>query len=125
MKSRGIFTKSEWGLLILTAIFLCLLFALLSRELPGPSQADYSIVIRSEMTEVTPEPEGPLNINTADAEQLDTLYGIGPVLAERIIQYRQENGPFTSVEELLEVKGIGTSILEEIEDLITTEEEQK
>lgn len=124
MKSRGILTKSEWGLLILTAIFLCLLFALLSHELPAPSEADYTISIRSETVDATPEPEGPLNINTATAEQLDALYGIGPVLAQRIIQYRQENGPFTSVEELLEVKGIGPSVLEKIEDLITTEEEQ-
>ena len=117
-------TKSEWGLLALTAIFLCLLFAVLLLERPGLSQADYTIAVRAETADATPEPEGPLNINTATAEQLDELYGIGPVLAERILQYRRENGPFTSVEELLEVKGIGASVLEEIVDLITVEEDQ-
>ena len=56
--------------------------------------------------------------------ELDEVYGIGPVLAERILQYRRENGAFTSVEELLEVEGIGPSVLEEIVDLITVEEDQ-
>ena len=56
---------------------------------------------------------GMVNINTADAETLQQdLVGIGQVKAKAIIDYREANGPFTSVDELLEVKGIGASIFE-------------
>lgn len=55
-----------------------------------------------------------LDLNTATKEQLDTLPGIGPVKAEAIIKYRAEKGPFTSVEQLKEVNGIGEKILQSI-----------
>lgn len=60
-----------------------------------------------------------LDINTADARELQDLPGIGPVLAERIISYRQQSGPFRSVEQLTEVEGIGDSTLERIMPLVT------
>ncbi len=66
--------------------------------------------------------EGPLNINTATAEELEELPGIGPELARRIIAYREEHGPFKSVEDLLNVKGIGPATLQKIRDLITVGE---
>ena len=70
------------------------------------------------------QPEScPLNINTATADQLETLDGIGQVLAQRIVDYRNANGPFASVDDLLEVNGIGPGILETIRPQITTEEE--
>lgn len=70
------------------------------------------------------EPQsGPLNINTATAAQLETLDGIGQVLAQRIVDYRNANGPFASVDDLLEVNGIGPGILETIRPQITIEEE--
>lgn len=53
-----------------------------------------------------------VNINTADATLLETLNGIGPSLAERIIAHREERGPFTSIDQLLEVSGIGHATLE-------------
>ena len=52
---------------------------------------------------------GPVNINTATASQLDALPGIGPVMAARIITYREKNGPFKSVEDLRKVSGMGAS----------------
>jgi competence protein ComEA len=62
---------------------------------------------------------GLVNVNTAAAEELETLPGIGEVLAATIIQYREEHGPFTSVDQLLDVSGIGEVTLEEIRDLVT------
>jgi competence protein ComEA len=56
----------------------------------------------------------PVNLNSATAEQLDTLPGIGPVTAQAILTWRTENGPFTSVDELLEVSGIGDATLADI-----------
>jgi competence protein ComEA len=58
-------------------------------------------------TAATTEPDVPLNLNTATLEQLDELDGIGPATAQSILDYREEHGGFSSVEELGEVPGIG------------------
>jgi competence protein ComEA len=66
-----------------------------------------------------PPGDGRVNLNSADLAQLDTLPRIGPALAERIIQWREANGRFTSVEDLLAVPGIGDKMLEALRDLVT------
>ena len=63
----------------------------------------------------------PLNINTATIPELDELPGIGPVLAQRIVDYRTTCGGYKAVEELLKVNGIGDAKLMEIIELITVE----
>ena len=63
--------------------------------------------------------QGKININTATEEELDTLPGIGPSTASKIIDYRKENGKFKSVEEIKEVSGIGDAKYEKIKKLIT------
>ncbi len=60
-----------------------------------------------------------ININTAGREQLESLPGIGAVKAQSIINYRLQNGPFQSIDNLLEVSGIGDKTLEGIKELIT------
>lgn len=60
-----------------------------------------------------------VNLNTADASTLDTLPRVGPALAARIIRWREENGAFTSVDDLLSVSGIGEKMLEALRDLVT------
>jgi competence protein ComEA len=60
-----------------------------------------------------------INLNLATAEDLESLPGIGEVLAQRILEHRESNGPFTSVDQLLEVSGIGEARLEDIRDEVT------
>lgn len=60
-----------------------------------------------------------ININTASQTELESLPGIGPTLAQRIIEYRKENGPFQRIEDIMEVQGIGEATFERIKDHIT------
>jgi competence protein ComEA len=62
-------------------------------------------------------PQGPVHLNTATLEDLDALPGVGPVTAQKILDYRQEHGAFSSVDELDAVPGIGPARLEELRDL--------
>ena len=74
--------------------------------------------------ETATEPEGMasrVNLNTADAAALESLPGIGPALAQRIIDYRMANGPFQTTAEIQDVRGIGAGIYEKIKDSITVE----
>ena len=61
---------------------------------------------------------GPVHLSTATLEQLDSLPGIGPVTAQKILDYRQKHGAFTSVDELDAVPGIGPARLEQLKDLV-------
>jgi competence protein ComEA len=63
-------------------------------------------------------PAAPVDLNTATAEQLDSLPGVGPATAEAILAHREAHGPFTSVEQLLDVRGIGEAKLESLRDLV-------
>ncbi|NEB79058.1 helix-hairpin-helix domain-containing protein, partial [Streptomyces sp. SID14478] len=63
-------------------------------------------------------PAGPVGLNAATLEQLDTLPGVGPVLAQHIIDYRTEHGGFRSVDELREVNGIGDRRFEDLQNLV-------
>jgi competence protein ComEA len=69
-------------------------------------------------TPALPTENGKINLNTATREELETLPGIGPVLAQRIIDYREAHGPYQSVDDLLNVEGIGPSLLGKIRDLV-------
>lgn len=64
-------------------------------------------------------PGGPVNLNTATSAQLEELPGVGPVTAASILEWRDEHGHFSSVEELLEVSGIGEATLADLRDLVT------
>jgi competence protein ComEA len=62
---------------------------------------------------------GPVNINSATAEQLDVLPGVGPTTAASIISHRQQHGPFQTVEQLADVRGIGPAKLDALRGLVT------
>jgi len=64
---------------------------------------------------------GLVNINTASAEELESLPGIGPALAGRILAYRDQHGPFSTIEELMNVSGIGERTLESLRLLVTVD----
>jgi competence protein ComEA len=64
-------------------------------------------------------PAGPLNINTAEAQALIDLPGIGPALAARIIAHRERHGPFANIDQLVAIQGIGPTSLNEFRHLIT------
>lgn len=64
-------------------------------------------------------PAGKVSLNQATLQQLDTLPGVGPVLAQRIVDYRDEHGGFRSVDELRQVDGIGPARYEQLKDLVT------
>jgi competence protein ComEA len=63
-------------------------------------------------------PAGPVHLNTATLEQLDALPGVGPVTAQKILDYRQQHGAFSSVDELDAVSGIGPARLEQLKGLV-------
>ena len=71
------------------------------------------------VTAETPSNAELININTASATELDTLPGIGPTTAQKIIDYRQKNGPFVNTQDIINVSGIGPGTYENIKNLIT------
>jgi competence protein ComEA len=75
-------------------------------------------------TEQISATEGPLlvNLNSASVAELDQLPGIGPVLGERIVAYRERNGPFSSLDEVVNVEGISTRLLDDLRPYITLDD---
>lgn len=68
-----------------------------------------------------PTPKGAVNVNTASSEQLQLLPGVGPALAERIIAFREANGPFEKPDELVAVRGIGEKSLAKLRPYVITD----
>ena len=96
---------------MMTMMMLALAFAATSAEAqtaraPGAPKATASV-------------ESPVNLNTATSAQLETLPGIGAAAAKRIVEYRQKNGAFKKIEELMNVKGIGEKSFLKLKPLIT------
>ena len=70
-------------------------------------------------TGATATAAAPVNLNTATAEQLATIPGVGPKMAERIIDYRQKNGGFKKVEDLMNVSGVGEKSFLKLKPLVS------
>lgn len=122
MKTRRKIAPGEWALLGLTGLFLCLLLGLFLHDraaLAGPAAVETERSVPQEA--VRPDP---VNLNAADAEALTALPGIGEELAGRIVQYREEHGPFEAVEDLTNVPGIGQGKLAALEGFVTVEDSE-
>lgn len=78
-----------------------------------------NVIIEDSNTSTQKGGSAKVNINTANQSELDRLPGIGPSLAERIIEYREENGNFKNIEDLQNVKGIGDAKFADIKDKVT------
>lgn len=91
----------------------------LARTLDDGEQLSVPRVGEAPSEPVAPPSDGRVDLNSADAALLETLPRIGPALAERIIAWREDNGGFTSIEDLLAVPGIGDRMLESLRDLVT------
>ena len=113
-------SKTEWLMLALTVVFLAALTLLWLKAADTAEGTDYTITVTYRESErVTPDAPAPININTASPEELETLPGIGPALAERIVAHREEHGLFRSIDDLMKVSGIGQSVLSDFRDLVT------
>ena len=108
----------------LTVLFAVSLVFLHKTAYEGASHGNYTVTTQDKTDEITAPTRVLVNVNTADAAELETLTGIGPSLAQAIIDYRAEHGDFTAAEELLLVKGIGEAKLEGFRAQITFTEEE-
>ncbi|MDR1651745.1 MAG: helix-hairpin-helix domain-containing protein, partial [Synergistaceae bacterium] len=86
---------------------------------PDPSGASGAGAVSYPRRESRADDKNKIDINRADASQLNTLPGIGPKLSAAIVGYREANGPFESVDDLRNVRGIGEKRLEAIRELVT------
>ncbi len=84
-----------------------------------PSVSEKEADTGSEHRSGIDDKSGSININTADADELQSIPGIGPVTAEKIIDYRKTNGPFTNIEDLKLINGIGDKTFEKMKDKVS------
>lgn len=122
MLKNGI-KRGKTAAAVLSIIFtaVCIVYALVPGSTARAAAAEELMQggdeQRAVYTEVTPGKT--VCINTADEQQLQMLPGIGPTLAERIVAYRQDNGDFAQIEDIMNVKGIGPGRFEAIRELIS------
>ena len=120
--------KYLWIMIGITCMFLCALLGIfIGRNTSGNYISINSAINVTDQTESNDNADGRMDINTASLQQLQLLPGIGETLAQRIIDYRTENGDFATVEDLMKVSGIGERKFEALKPYVkigaTTQED--
>ena len=109
--------KPLWIFIGITVIFVCILIGIFV----GRRTAGAYIPVAEAQKAIAEDKagfDGQIDINAATSAQLQLIPGIGPSIAQRIIDYRTENGNFTAIEDLLKIKGIGTKTFEQMKPYI-------
>ena len=121
--NKGLSESSKPVILVITATVIVFAATVLIMFFDKPKYndiKDIKVTVSATVSEaVTTANEESVNINTADAEDLTKLFGIGEKRASDIIEYREKNGSFRSIEELTNVNGISESVLQKNADIIT------
>ncbi len=113
--------KSKKSLIFVIVYCVLLLFFLIGIKLIEFKTNEHPLELRAYTDTVSVSQKLLININTADLHQLCQLPQIGEVIAQRIIDYRIENGSFNDINEITEVNGVGETTFNKIRDLITVD----
>ena len=122
MKQKTFAVRSVLGWLLLAACVVLAAWAVLDGYVPQP-RTSYAATGRHAPVQAVPVQTGAIPVNSADPDLLDELPGVGEATAEAIVQERTQNGAFYYPEDLMQVKGIGESKLEDMRDMLDLTEE--
>lgn len=122
MKQKTFAVRSMLGWLLLAACVVLAAWAVLDGYVPQP-RTSYAATGRYAPVQAVPVQTGAIPVNSADLDLLDELPGVGEATAEAIVQERTQNGAFFYPEDLMQVKGIGESKLEDMRDMLDLTEE--
>ena len=125
MQKPNALSRGEKWIVVLTLIFSLVMVGIYFHSTRIDDGDEYTIRAGSlaERAEPMDAVQWQVNINTATAEELTRLPGVGEVLAERIVEYREQYGPFREAEELMKVNGIGESKFADMKEQVILEEE--